>query len=633
MTFATAFAVMSFALAFYVAAMNHRFARAPGWGDQRWFSAVALTIGGYSAANLPIALARSDALVLHASRAQIAFAVLHCAAWLLYSRAQVRPRDGGWERAVAAAYAIAAVVALVPGAVYDAPLRRTEYVPWHVTYAIPRLTTFGSMLLLACLLLLASVAVRYGLAWWRRAPYAGVHFASFGVFFALCANDVLVALEVCSGPYLIDLALLLPIGAVAFSLTSRFADDARALAALRQRLEAAVEERTRELTAAQDALHQAEKLASLGQFSTGVAHEINNPSSVVSANLKYLESAVRGGALPPDAGETIRESICAVDRIAGIVRQLLDAGRRAAKKVSLEPVSVADCAREAAAIARVRVPEHVDVSLAVDEGLFALGEAGPLVQVLQNLLVNGAEAIPHGQAGHVVVRAERTALGRVRVVVEDDGAGMPDEVRRRVFEPFFSTKPQGLGTGLGLAVSHGLVASLGGRLELDSSPGRGTRAILELGEASPRAPAPRVIPSAAPRGRRRQMLLVDDDRAVLRALTRILEPHYFIHPAESVDEALALADLRRPDVLVADVVMPDGGGPTMYRTLQAQHPDLASRVIFITGGAAKEPVRHFLASQPQPVIEKPIDLDVLARIVERLAPDGAGASRPSRRLN
>jgi CheY-like chemotaxis protein len=206
---------------------------------------------------------------------------------------------------------------------------------------------------------------------------------------------------------------------------------------------------------------------------------------------------------------------------------------------------------------------------------------------------------------------------------------MSDEVLRRVFEPFFSTKPQGVGTGLGLAVSRGLVASLGGKLALESAAGRGTRAIVELAEAAPPAARPREVRSVSPRGRRRQMLLVDDDRAVLRALTRILEPHYTIHPAETVDEALAVADLRRPDVLVADVVMPDGGGPAMYRALRAQHPELASRVIFITGGAAKEPVRDFLSSQPQPVLEKPIDLDVLARIVERLAPDGAGASRPT----
>jgi CheY-like chemotaxis protein len=214
--------------------------------------------------------------------------------------------------------------------------------------------------------------------------------------------------------------------------------------------------------------------------------------------------------------------------------------------------------------------------------------------------------------------------------VEDDGAGMSDEVLRRVFEPFFSTKAQGEGTGLGLAVSRGLVASLGGKLELQSAAGRGTRGIVELAEAAVPAARPRQAPSASPRGRRRELLLVDDDRAVLRALTRILEPHYTVHPAGSVDEALAVADLRRPDVLVADVVMPDGGGPAMYRALRAQDPDLASRVVFITGGAAKEPVRHFLSSQPQPVLEKPIDHDVLARIVERLSPDGAGASRGGR---
>jgi CheY-like chemotaxis protein len=228
--------------------------------------------------------------------------------------------------------------------------------------------------------------------------------------------------------------------------------------------------------------------------------------------------------------------------------------------------------------------------------------------------------VPEGRSGHVTIRAERSG-GRVRVLVEDDGVGMDDEVRRRVFEPFFSTKPIGVGTGLGLAVSRGLAASLGATLAIESTPGRGTRATVDLVEA--RRPDRRCEDEAplAPAGRRRRVLLVDDEAAVLRALSRLLEPHYAVSTARSVDEAVALADLHRPDLLLCDVVMPDGGGEALYLALRTHAPELAGRVIFITGGASREGAREFLPGQPQPVIEKPLDLGSLARLAERLAPD------------
>ncbi len=630
MTFAAALAVMSAVLAVYVAALNHRFARAPGWRDQRWFSGVALSIAGYSALNLPIAVSGSDAVILSASRVQLLFAAIHPAAWLMYSQAQLALPPRKWERVLAGTLAVLGACALVPGAVYHEPLRRTEYAPLHLSYVVPTTTLLGDVLMTGFAVTLGLVTVRYGIAWRRRSPHALTHFAALSGFFLLALNDVLVAMGAYSGPYLVDLAFLVPIGAVGYSLTMRFAEDARALTHLRNRLESLVEERTRELSRTQDALHSAEKLAALGQFSAGVAHEVNNPSAVVGANLRYLQASLSEGAeLPEDASECIRESISAVDRITAIVRQLLEAGRIAAKVVPLEPVSLARCAREAAGIARPRFPGYVTLGIAVDEDLFALGEERVLVQVLVNLLVNGAQAIPDGRRGHVAVLAERVGGGKVRVVVSDDGTGMDEGVLRRVFEPFFSTKPSGVGTGLGLAVSRGLVSSLGGKLDLESAVGRGTRATLELAAASRPAAHAEVEEPLAPPGPKRRVLLLDDEPAVLRALTRVLEPHYTVcGAASSVADAIALADLRRPDLLLCDVVMPDGGGEALYRELREHFPELARRVVFLTGGASREAARSFLAAQPQPVLHKPLDLAALAHVAERLpchrAEAGAG---------
>jgi signal transduction histidine kinase len=275
------------------------------------------------------------------------------------------------------------------------------------------------------------------------------------------------------------------VAAIGYSLTDRFAADARSLAELRTRLENLVDERTRELATALEALHRSEKLAALGQFAAGVAHEVNNPAAVVTANLSYLsECKDEEGAWPDDTGECVRESLGSMERIARIVRQLLDAGRLSASPAATGAVALAPVARESLRTARARCGTRVRLVDEVDAQAAALGQEAVLLQVLVNLVVNAVQAIPPGRAdGRVTVRSER-AGGRVRLLVEDNGSGMKPEVLRRVFEPFFSTKPFGVGTGLGLAVSRGLVQSLGGDLRLESTPGGGTRATVELPEAS-----------------------------------------------------------------------------------------------------------------------------------------------------
>src|SRR6266542_535837 len=296
-----------------------------------------------------------------------------------------------------------------------------------------------------------------------RVPQAALHFFALAFLLAMATNDALAAWGVLNSPYLVDLGFIVPIGAVGYSLTARFAADARALAELRLRLESLVDDRTRDLARAQEALHRAEKLAALGQFAAGVAHEVNNPAAVVVANLKYLaECRTDDGAWPADTGDCVSESLTAMDRIARIVRQLLDASRLAAAPVAVEAVSLARVAQESLRTARARCGQRVPLEANVPEDVLALGQESMLVQIAVNLVVNAVQAIPADRGdGHVRVSASRGG-GRVRLAVEDNGSGMSEEVLRRVFEPFFSTKPFGGGTGLGLAVSRGLVQSLGG---------------------------------------------------------------------------------------------------------------------------------------------------------------------------
>jgi CheY-like chemotaxis protein/anti-sigma regulatory factor (Ser/Thr protein kinase) len=273
-------------------------------------------------------------------------------------------------------------------------------------------------------------------------------------------------------------------------------------------------------------------------------------------------------------------------------------------------------------VARVRCGRRVRLDNELPEDLHVSGHEGVVAQVLVNLVVNAAQAIPdHRSDGRVVIRAE-TAGERVRVVVDDNGSGMAPEVLNRAFEPFFTTKPFGSGTGLGLAVSRGLIMSLGGDLRLESEKGKGTRATIELTRAVPTRNASRAAEERSQHPRLR-MLIVDDEPAVLSSLRRLLEPRFGVELASGVDEGLELLHAQRFDLVLCDVMMPAGGGERFYKTLAGWAPALARRVVFFTGGAVTDAARQFLHSQPQPVLYKPLDVDQLARVAEHLQPSSA----------
>jgi signal transduction histidine kinase/CheY-like chemotaxis protein len=426
---------------------------------------------------------------------------------------------------------------------------------------------------------------------------------------------LLVVLEVIHGPYLLDLGILVPIAGVGYALTARFVEAALGL-------ESMVAVRTEELSKTQAALLRAEKLGALGQLAAGVAHEVNNPAAALAGNLRYLREAVAaGGKLPGDGLTCLDESLTSVDRIAGVVRQLLDAGRLAtASKAEAAPVSLAKAARDAVRTARARCGDRVAISLDVAEDLWGKGQEHPLVQVLTNLVVNAAQAIaPERTDGQVTVRGQR-AGGQVLLVVEDNGAGMSDETQRRLFEPFFTTKAFGQGSGLGLAVSRGLMMALGGDLRFSSRLGGGTRATAELcaAEPSPSAAPPAV--AAAPAKPSRGLLIIDDDDEVRDALQRCLGLRYQVSAANGVTAALALLEQGDPwDLILCDLMMPDGGGARVYETLKARSPADAARLVFVTGGATTQEARSYLATNPQPVLQKPVELEVLDKLVESFA--------------
>lgn len=265
------------------------------------------------------------------------------------------------------------------------------------------------------------------------------------------------------------------------------------IAELNSTLEARVEQRTRELGEAQAQLVQSEKMASLGQLVAGVAHELNNPIGFVHANLQLLEEQVRKLAhADPESPEALR----AREAMAKLLSRSREGTARVKKIVEdLRTFSRVDHAE----IQEVDVHEGIERTLSLMEprlkdGIVVekrYGElprircyAGQLNQVFMNLLMNACDAMADG--GKIEIRTSRID-GGVRLDFSDSGPGIPPEIRSRIFDPFFTTKAVGKGTGLGLSISHGIVERHGGRIQVDSAPGRGTTFSIELPlDASPR---------------------------------------------------------------------------------------------------------------------------------------------------
>jgi signal transduction histidine kinase len=258
------------------------------------------------------------------------------------------------------------------------------------------------------------------------------------------------------------------------------------IAKLNETLEARVDERTRELQETQTQLMQSEKMRSLGQLVAGVAHELNNPIGFVHANLKLLEEFVaRLGALHRAGRDTARareaiEKLIArsregTDRVKRIVQDLRTFSRM--DQAELAEVDLNHEIERTLTLMEPRLKCGIAVERDYDELPALRCHAGQLNQVFLNLLMNACDAL--GERGRIGVRT-RAADGTVRVEVEDDGPGIAPAVRDRIFEPFYTTKPVGQGTGLGLSLSHSIIERHGGRIWAESGLAGGTRFVVEI---------------------------------------------------------------------------------------------------------------------------------------------------------
>jgi len=370
------------------------------------------------------------------------------------------------------------------------------------------------------------------------------------------------------------------------------------------------------------------QLASVVSLAAGVAHGINNPLTYVLANLDCLREQLRalGGKLSPTAvdelDEIAAEAKSGAERVARIVHSLkifsrIDDEQRS--RTELHPVLEAACALASNEIRHrarlVKVYRPLPAVLAND---------ARLTLVFFNLFINAVQAIQPGRAddNQIDVRTW-TDHGRAIVEIRDTGCGIAPEHLPRVFDPFFTTRPQEIGTGLGLSMCHGIITALGGDIAVESTLSVGTTVRVSIPSFSGIAPAlPVVTRVSTGNGRSGKILVIDDDAAICTAIRRTLGRRHQVTTTTSGREAIdRVKGGERYDLILCDLMMPMVTGMEVHASLLEAVPEQADRIVFLTGGAFTSEARDFLKRVPNERFEKPFDGGRLRMLAKEMVDD------------
>jgi two-component system, cell cycle sensor histidine kinase and response regulator CckA len=392
---------------------------------------------------------------------------------------------------------------------------------------------------------------------------------------------------------------------------------------------------------AQEQIALTDRLASLGAVAAGVAHEINNPLTYIVGNVGFLgEELARlrqltTSSLSGEHGAAIAECVSQLEQLTleidegatRVARIVADLGCFAQQPAPIRTGNVLAALEWALRVSRAAITQHATIRRELVPVPDVRGDEGRLGQVFLNLLLNAAHALRHGDpetheltvSSRLEPPSEGSPAPVVVVSVRDNGTGMPESVRERIFEPFFTTKPIGMGTGLGLSVCHGIVQELGGSISVLSELGEGSVFEVRLPAAERSEPVLAGDTAPATGMLRGRVLLVDDDPRMLALLARMLRDHEVLS-AQGGQAALELlaGPSPRPDVIVSDVLMPDMNGFELYREIESRYPELAPRVVFLSGGANTELVRRATNQGSQPCLRKPPQRTELLAAIQRL---------------
>jgi len=400
---------------------------------------------------------------------------------------------------------------------------------------------------------------------------------------------------------------------------------------LNENLERRVEERTRELRLAEEALLQAQKMEAVGQLTGGIAHDFNNLLAGISGNLELLDIRFAQGRIA-EIPRYVAAAQDAARRATVLTQRLLAFSRR--QTLDPRPIDVNKLVAGMEDLIRRSVGPNVEVEVAGAGGLWLTKiDPSQLETSLLNLCINGRDAMAPSGGRLTVETANMWLEGRaardrdlapgpyVALSVTDTGSGMPPEVVARAFDPFFTTKPLGEGTGLGLSMVYGFVQQSGGQVRIYSEVGEGTTVCLYLPRLMGAAEDIEVAPISAEitPGAGETVLVIDDEPTIRMLISEVLQDHGYI-AIEADDGPSGLRILQsdmRIDLLITDVGLPGGlNGRQVADAARESRPDL--KILFITGFAENAIVGGGLSAAGMAVITKPFVISTLRQKVRDL---------------
>ncbi len=380
-----------------------------------------------------------------------------------------------------------------------------------------------------------------------------------------------------------------------------------------------------ELARQREALYQSEKLSALGSLLAGVAHELNNPLSIVVGQALLLQETVDD----PKIAERARKIGGAADRCSRIVKSFLSMARqRPPQRIELNLDELLDNVLEMLGpalkdrdidIQRHRAANLPPVSADPDQ----------FNQVVVNLLVNAQQALEENSGERLItVRTRHDKIARkVCLDISDNGPGIPDDIRNRIFEPFFTTKDVGVGTGVGLSVSYGIVETHGGRITVESEAGVGTTFSVVLPQGMRRAVKAPCAPDSEAEHSRRDILVVDDESEIANTLKEILRADgHQVEVAASGAAGLEALERRDFDLILCDLRMPGVDGRAIHRRLSEGRPELLDRLVFITGDTFAQQASAFFEETGSCYLEKPFTPTEVREMVERVLREASPAA-------
>jgi PAS domain S-box-containing protein len=379
-----------------------------------------------------------------------------------------------------------------------------------------------------------------------------------------------------------------------------------------------------EIRRLQERTIQADRVMALGTLAASVAHEINNPLTYVLSYLEELEislAGLDGGKVGERARRALEPVKKGVERIATITRDLRTFSRP--DDLRLEPIDLGTVVESVLTLLRKEIEARARLLLTLEAARPVLANEARLVQVVLNLLLNAIQALPQGDPSkHQIAISVRDEGDWVIVEVTDSGPGVGREDRDRIFDPFVTTKPVGVGTGLGLFVCRNVVRGLGGDVSVGERAGGGAafRVRLPVGERArrPSEPAPRPPPVPDVR-----VLVVEDDALVARSFAdRLRSEGIAVELAASAEQALGiLAGGAVFDLIYCDLMMKEKTGMDFAEELDARSPHLHERVVFMTGGAFTPRAAAFVEANADRCVDKPFD--VILDLTQRLSRERA----------